>query len=127
MTAAMTTLSLANSLVDMCRQGKEEQLWAEFYSPDIVSVEAGAAPGTSAESVGLAALRAKSAWWYDNHEVHSVKTTGPWPHGDRFIVGFEMDVTTKATGQRFQMEEKALYTVKDGKIVREEFFYAMGG
>ena len=33
----------------------------------------------------------------------------------------------KPTGQRFQMEEAGLYTVKDGAIVREEFFYAMGG
>lgn len=123
----MSTLTIANALVDLCRQGKEEELRVQYYAPDAVSVEAGAAPGSSAESVGLDAIRAKSAWWYDNHEVHSVKTTGPWPHGDRFIVSFEMDVTTKANGQRFQLEEKALYTVKDGKIVREEFFYSMGG
>jgi hypothetical protein len=113
----MSTLTIANALVDLCRQGKEEELRTQFYAPDAVSVE----------SVGLDAIRAKSAWWYDNHEVHSVKTTGPWPHGDRFIVSFEMDVTAKATAQRFQLEEKALYTVKDGKIVREEFFYSMGG
>jgi len=35
-------------------------------------------------------------------------------------------VTMKPTRQRFTMEEMALYTVKDGKIVREEFFYTMG-
>jgi hypothetical protein len=123
----MSTLTIANALVDLCRQGKEEELRTQFYAPDAVSVEAGGPAGASTESVGLDAIRAKSAWWYDNHEVHSVKTTGPWPHGDRFIVSFEMDVTAKATAQRFQLEEKALYTVKDGKIVREEFFYSMGG
>jgi ketosteroid isomerase-like protein len=36
-------------------------------------------------------------------------------------------VTAKATGQRFQMEEMALYTVKDGKIVGEQFFYNVPG
>jgi len=28
-------------------------------------------------------------------------------------------------GQRMKMDEVALYTVKDGKIVHEEFFYDM--
>jgi ketosteroid isomerase-like protein len=28
-------------------------------------------------------------------------------------------------GQRMQMEEVGLYTVEDGKIVREEFFYSV--
>ena len=37
-----------------------------------------------------------------------------------------MDVTPKASGERMQMDEVAVYTVKDGKIVQEEFLYAMG-
>jgi len=55
-----------------------------------------------------------------------MQVAGPWPHDDRFIVGFRFDVTMKANGHRFTMEEMALYTVKDGKIVREEFFYDAG-
>jgi ketosteroid isomerase-like protein len=38
---------------------------------------------------------------------------------------FEMDVTPKAGGERMQMKEVALYTVKDGKIAQEEFWYLM--
>ena len=30
-------------------------------------------------------------------------------------------------GKRMTLDESALYTVKDGKIVKEEFFYDMGG
>ena len=30
-------------------------------------------------------------------------------------------------GKRMQAEEAGLYTVKNGKIVQEEFFYDMGG
>ena len=52
---------------------------------------------------------------------------GPWPHDDRFIVTYRYDVTNKPSGRRFMMEEAALYTVRDGKIAREEFFYSMGG
>ena len=41
-----------------------------------------------------------------------------------------VDTTPKAgpmAGKRMQFEEAILYTVRDGKIVREEFFYHMGG
>ena len=34
-----------------------------------------------------------------------------------------MDVTPKMTGQRVSMVEVGVYTVEDGKIVREEFYY----
>ena len=30
-------------------------------------------------------------------------------------------------GQRMQMQEAGLYTVDNGKIVMEEFYYHMGG
>jgi len=30
-------------------------------------------------------------------------------------------------GKRMQMDETGLYTVKNGKIAQEEFFYAMPG
>ena len=65
----------------------------------------------------------KGQWWRENHEVHSASVTGPWPHGDRFIVGFQYDITNKPSKTRMQMNETALFTIKNGKIVREEFFY----
>ena len=34
-----------------------------------------------------------------------------------------MDVTQRESGNRIKMDEVALYTVKDGKIVEERFFY----
>jgi hypothetical protein len=78
---------------------------------------------------GLPAVRQKNEWWVANHEIHRGEAKGPFPNGDRFTVIFDYDVTAKAgpmAGKRVQMEEVALYTVKDGKIVREEFFYSMG-
>jgi hypothetical protein len=68
----------------------------------------------------------KGEWWVGAHEIHLAKCAGPWPHGDRFIVQFEYDVTVKETKQRMQMNEMGLYTVKNGKVVKEEFFYSMG-
>lgn len=122
----MNTLDIANTLVELCKQGRSAQA-KSLYAENVVSIEAFDPPGGGhKEATGLDALQAKSAWWVANHEVHSVKVTGPWPNGDRFIVGFEFDVTHKPSGQRLQMQEAALYTVEGGKIVREEFFYAAG-
>jgi ketosteroid isomerase-like protein len=122
----MTTMEIANTLVALCREGRNAEALDTLFAEDAVSVEAGAPPGGDPTSNGLAAIRAKGQWWFENHEVHSGEVTGPWPHGNRFIVGFKYDVTMKQTGQRMVMDEVGLYTVENGKIVREEFFYAMG-
>ena len=121
----MNTLEIANRLVDLCKQGKNDEAKA-LYAADAVSIEAFAPPGTQREAKGLVAIRAKGEWWQANHEIHSASITGPWPHDDRFVVGFQYDVTNKPSGQRMKMDEVGLFTIRDGKIVREEFFYAGG-
>jgi ketosteroid isomerase-like protein len=120
----MTTKEIADKLVHLCSQGKFDEAMA-FYSPDIVSMEAGAPPGQSRESKGLAAVKAKGEWWVANHEVHGVTVEGPLVAGSHFAVTFKMDVTFKPQSRRFTMEEVAVYKVADGKIVYEEFFYNM--
>ncbi len=119
----MNTIDIANRLVELCRLGKNEESLTTLFADDAVSVEAVAPPGTSAESKGLAALKGKGEWWRANHQIHSAVLTGPWPHGDRFVVGFEYDITFKPTGARHTMSEVGLFTVANGKIIREEFFY----
>ena len=121
----MNTMDIANKLVDLCQQGKNDEA-KSLYADSAVSVEAMAMPGAQQESKGLAAIKAKGDWWRDNHEIHSASVTGPWPHGNRFVVGFQYDVTNKPSGQRMKMDEVGLFTVENGKIVREEFFYAGG-
>lgn len=121
----MNTMEIANRLVELCKQGKNDEALSSLYANDAVSVEAMAMPGIQQESKGLAAIKAKGEWWVTNHEIHSASVTGPWPHGDRFIVGFQYDVTNKPSGTRMKMDEAGLYTIRNGKIVREEFFYGM--
>jgi ketosteroid isomerase-like protein len=121
----MTTQEVANTLVKLCSQGKFEEAMETLYSPDIVSMEAGAPPGQSRESKGIEAVKAKGKWWTENHEVHSANVEGPLVAGAHFAVTFKMDVTFKPQARRFSMEEIAVYKVADGKIVYEEFFYSM--
>jgi ketosteroid isomerase-like protein len=122
----MTTIETGKKLVELCNQGKAKEAMETLYSPDIVSVEAQSMPNMPAEMRGMKAVAAKGQWWEENHTVHAAKAEGPFPHGDRFIVRFTYDVTNKPSGKRFTMDEAGLYTVQNGKIVREEFFYTAG-
>jgi ketosteroid isomerase-like protein len=120
----MTTMEVAKALMAFCAEGKYKEAMDALYDENIISVEASAPPGESAEVRGIAATKAKGEWWQANHDVHSAELNGPWPNGDRFIVNFKYDITFKPTGQRMMMDEMALYQVANGKIVREDFFYA---
>jgi ketosteroid isomerase-like protein len=121
----MTIKEVADTLVKLCSQGKFKEATEALYSPDIVSMEAGAPPGGSRESKGLPAVLAKGEWWVANHEVHSATVEGPLVAGSHFAVTFKLDITFKPESKRMQMEEVAVYKVTDGKIVYEEFFYNM--
>ncbi len=121
-----TLTKVANTLVGYCREGKEAQGLNELYAKDAVSVEAADMSGQGAETKGLDGIKGKHDWWFGAHDVNSQKVEGPFFHGnDRFGVIFDVDVTEKATKQRRKMRELGVYTVKNGKIVREEFYYSV--
>lgn len=127
---ASPVMDLATQLVALCNEGKNLEAIEKFYSPDIVSIEVFGSDEMPKEMKGIDAIKGKNQWWYENHEVHSGCVQGPFPNGDRFIAFFDYDITPKCgpmEGQRMQMREAGLFTVADGKIVKEEFFYHMGG
>lgn len=123
----MSGNEVGKKYVALCKEGQFEKCLDTLFSKDAVSVEAAAPPsGGDRTTTGLDAIRAKGKWWVDNHTVHKLEVFGPYPHDDRFAVRFVIDVTNKPSGARMTMDEVGLFTVADGKVVREEFFYAMG-
>ena len=122
----MTTNEVGQKYVALCREGRRDELLSTLFTSDVVSVEAFTPPGGERTTKGLDAIRAKGKWWVDNHQVHKAELSGPYPHGDRFAVRFVYEVTHKPSGQRRSMDEIGLFTVVDGKIASEEFFYAGG-
>lgn len=123
----MANKDIADRLVALCKASDEARALDELYHADAVSVESVMGPGMdSRETKGIEGIRGKHAWWESAMEVHSGSVDGPYPHGDdRFAVIFEIDVTERASGNRMQFKEVGVYHTTDGKIVREEFFYAM--
>jgi hypothetical protein len=68
----------------------------------------------------------KHEWWENAATVHQVDVEGPFAGNgdDHFVVRFAMDVTLD--GQRNQMAEVGLFTVADGKIVKEVYLGLVG-
>jgi ketosteroid isomerase-like protein len=122
-TASTSTAAVAEELVSFCKTGDFMGAINNLYSPDIVSIESMGTETMPREMKGIDAIRGKNQWWAENHEVNSSVVDGPFVGDDKFAVYYNLDVTFKPTGKRTPMEEMALYEVKDGKIVREQFFY----
>jgi ketosteroid isomerase-like protein len=122
-TANRTTAGVAQELVSLCRAGRNLDAVERFYSPDIVSVESSGSEDMPAETRGIDAIRGKHQWWDENFDVHESRVNGPFIGDDQFAVEYEFETTFKPTGQRSRMKEMALYTVKNGKIVHEHFYY----
>ena len=98
----------------------DEAAAQKLWSDDVVSLEA--MEGDMARLEGRKAVHGKGEWWYANHTVHEMRAEGPYVHGNQFAVRFVIDVTPKGDKRR-TMDEVALYTVANGKIVEERFFY----
>lgn len=122
--ATRTTRQVADRLVDLCRSGDFETAQDELYAEDCVSLEPKGAQVERAE--GLTAIRAKGAQWNSMvEEVHGASVSDPIVCGNHFAITHEVDCTFKEYGRQ-QMEEVSVYEVRDGKVVKEQFFYTMG-
>ena len=124
----MTALEIGQALVEMVSQGRdsEQAFVAQYYAHDIVSIEGAGSDEMPARLEGIEAIRGKHDWWYNNNEVHGTTVEGPYVGNreDQFVIKFTMDMTP-TDGERTQMEEVAIFTIRDDKIVHEEYLYRM--
>ena len=122
----MNTQDVANKIVELTRK----KAWydaLDLYDDNVVSVEASGMGGGSPETRGKAGVRGKVDWWVNSMDVHSFDAKGPFVAHDRFVVQYDADVSDKKTKERHKMSEVGVYTVKNGKIVREEFLPRVEG
>ncbi len=117
----MTTQEIANDLVVLCKQGKFEEAYTKHFAKDAKSVE----PMENGTTEGLEAMFAKGKAWEEAFEVHSMEIGDVIVADNYFATTFALDSTNRETNVRTQSSEIAVYRVKDGKIVSEQFFYDM--
>ncbi len=118
----MTTQEIADKLVAYCKKADWEGAHSELYAQDAVSVEPAAMGPFEKETKGLDAIREKGKK-YDAmiEEQFGVEISEPIVAGDSIAFKLAMDVKMKGQ-ERMSTPELCVYNVKDGKIVREEFF-----
>ncbi|MER8430234.1 nuclear transport factor 2 family protein [Mesorhizobium caraganae] len=98
----MTIADIAKDFTELLQQGDHLGAGEKYNADDIVSLEAMEGPMAIA---------------------HGGSVEGPYVNGDQFAVRFKFDITPKATGERVTMDEVGVYTVKNGKITEERFYY----
>ena len=121
----MTVQEIANRLVELCNNGDYQTCYDELYAPDARSIEPEGVP-FEREVKGMEAFKIKGEKWKETLiEVHGGKVGDPIVAGNHFCCTSSLDATFKEGG-RMNFEELCVYEVKDGKIVKEQFFYSMG-
>lgn len=114
---------LGKRLVEMFNQGQFAEIENLMWSPKIESIEGATPAGPGMMWSGAKSVRAKGEHWMSQHTIHGASAEGPFVGATGFAVRFKMDVEVKASGHRMLFDEVGVYTIKDGKIVREEFMY----
>ena len=118
----MNTKEIASRLVQLCREGEFEKAQSELFAQDAVSIEPHSTPAFEKETKGLDAIKDKAKKWEDMVEkTHHVEVSEPIISDNSFACTMRMHVTMKQRGE-MDMTELCVYSTKDGKIVKEEFF-----
>ncbi len=117
-----TTTEVAARFNELAKEGKWDQIQNELFADNAKSIEPPSSPGLQSVE-GLDAIRQKGKQFADMvEEMHGGYSSDPLVAGNHFSVAMGLDATMKGVG-RTKMDEIALYEVRDGKIVKEQFFY----
>lgn len=118
-----STAQLDAELNDLIRQGKAIDAFEKFYADDVVMME------NDQAFVGKDVNRQRELEFFGNiAEVHAAGITATAVSHDGITTFCEQffDVTL-VDGSRMKMEEVAVRTWRDGKVVKERFYYKAGG
>ena len=120
----MTTQQVADRFYDLAKENKWAEIQNELYADNAVSIEPPQAAAQGLQNAsGLDAIKKKGDAFNNMVEdMHGGYCSEPVVAGSFFSVAMGMDVTMKGAG-RMNMDEIAVYEVKDGKIVKEQFFF----
>jgi hypothetical protein len=120
----MSTATVANRLVALCREGKYEEAQRELYARDAISIEPqDMANGPMGNAKGLKAILEKGQRFVESVEaIHKNEVSEPVIADGWFSVAMHLDATMKGRG-RADMHEICVYHVRNDKIVQEQFFY----
>ena len=114
----MSINTQVQSVIDGILTGKILETFDAYYSDDVVMSE-----NRTEERVGKAVNREYEIQFLDNvQEFHGAQVGRVIVDGNNAAVEWSFDITFK-DGNRVKMQQVALQTWKDGKIIREDFYH----
>ena len=119
----MTTKEVADQLVALMREGKFAEIYESLYAADAKSIEPENDWGMATLVEGLENFPAKGAAFNAQFTAfHSFYVGEAIVAGDyaALTMGYDAEHVTQG---RVQFDEIAVYHIRDGKVVSEQFFY----
>lgn len=121
----MTVQEVANKWAAFSRNGQWDKAQEELYDNNCVSVEMEGVQGFPQIVKGMEAIKFKGQEWNKGIEAfHGMEIEGPIVAGNHFTASMKMDLTMKGQPRKTE-KEIGLFRVENGKIVSEQFFYAL--
>src|ERR1700733_15414250 len=120
--AVMTTQEIGYRFHELCSENKYMEAQQELYSDDAVSIEPVHAQGMQSVTGRQQIIDKGKRFQEMIEEIPGGSVSDPIVAGNFISMAVVFDVTLKGM-DRQNMQEIAVYEVKDGKIVKEQFFY----
>ena len=115
---------VARDFTAMLRLGQFEAAGERYWADAVISVEPADLPiGIPALVFGIDAARGKARFRFGEGRIDDLGIDGPFVTGDQFALFLDMLITNTANGAAQPFTEIAIFTVRDGRIIEERFFY----
>jgi ketosteroid isomerase-like protein len=107
-------------LISLVEKGQMLEAMNRYYAENVVMQE-----NVSPPSVGFAENYAREEAFYGSLQALKFNLVSVVVEGDRAVINWVFDYTT-ADGTSYRMDEIAIQTWRDGKIVHERYIYDTG-
>jgi len=104
-------------LISLVEQGQMLEAMNRYYAENVAMQE-----NVSPPSVGFAENYAREEAFYGSLQALNFNLVSVVVEGDRAVINWVFDYTT-ADGKQYRMDEIAVQTWRNGKIVHERFIY----
>lgn len=119
----MTTSEVAKRYYELIQMHQYEQIQRELYTPDAVSIEPDNDSNLPLVVTGIEALQQKEGLFFSQvEEMYGGYMSEPVVSTFFFSMMTGMDVTMRGK-QRKKKEQICVFEVRNGKIVKEQFYY----
>lgn len=115
---------VARDFTMMLRQGQFMAARERFWATDVRSIDPHDLPGgIAAEVSGIEAARAKISRYLASRNIRDLSIDGPFVTGNQFALFLDMMIGGKPDVPDEPFTEIAIFTVRDGHISEERYFY----